>query len=99
MRNLVGRLDESGEVEEDDGTWGALVFLAAKPHHKNLPWHKYRWILRVFYQKLNQVTRPFPILIPYCDDTVQEIDTQSNYFIVVDMDSEYWQVVVEEEAR
>ena len=32
MRNLVGRMDENGVVEEDDVPWGALVVIAAKPH-------------------------------------------------------------------
>ena len=31
MRKLARRLDESGVVEEDDGTWGALVVIYAKP--------------------------------------------------------------------
>ena len=32
MQNLVERMDENGVVEEDDGPWGALVVIAAKPH-------------------------------------------------------------------
>ena len=43
----------------------------------------------------NQVTRPFTFPTPICDDTVQDIDTYTKYFISVDMDSEYWQVVSE----
>ena len=48
--------------------------------------------------KLNQVTRPFIFPIPRCDDSVQYIDIEANYFIAVDMDSGYWQVVAEEES-
>ena len=51
------------------------------------------------YQKLNQVTCPFTSPIPRFDDTVQDMDTEENYFIDVDMDSGYWQVVAEEEAH
>ena len=51
------------------------------------------------YQKQNQVTCPFTILIPCCDDVVQDIDTEAKYFIYVDMYSGYCQVVAEEEAR
>ena len=50
------------------------------------------------YQKLNQVTQPFTFLIPLCDDAVHDIDTEAKYFIAVDMDSGYWQVIAEEEA-
>ena len=32
MRKLVESLDENDVLEEDDGPWGALVVLAAKPH-------------------------------------------------------------------
>ena len=77
MRSLVGRLDENGIVEEDDGPWGALVVLAAKPHQENVPWHKYYQRLCVSYQKLTQVTRQFTLPIPRCDDKVQCIDTEA----------------------
>ena len=50
-------------------------------------------------EKLNQVTHPFtPPSTPCCDDAVQDMDTQTNYFIAMEMDSGYWQVVAEEEA-
>ena len=48
---------------------------------------------------MNQVTCPFNLPIPFCDDTVQDIDTEAKYFVAVDTDSDYWQVVAEEEAR
>ena len=48
------------------------------------------------YQKLNQTTRPFVFPIPCCDDAVQEIDKEENYFIAVDMYSGYCKVVAEE---
>ena len=99
MKNLVGRLDENGVVEEDDGPWVALVILATKPHQENFPWHEYHWRMCVYYQKLNQVNRPFTFPIPYCDYAVKGIDKESKYFIDVDMNSEYWKVVAEEEAR
>ena len=51
------------------------------------------------YRKLNQVTCPFNFPIPRCDDAVQDIDTEENYFIAVDMDIGYWKLVAEEEAR
>ena len=51
------------------------------------------------YQKLNQVTQPFTFLIPLCDDAVHDIDTEAKYFIAVDMDSGYFQVVIEEDAQ
>ena len=92
-------MDENGVVEEDDEPWIALVVLAAKTHQENLPWHEYQWSLSVSYQKLNQVTRPFTFHISWWYDTVQDIDTEENYFIVVDMDSSYCQLVAEEEAR
>ena len=99
MQKLVEIIDENGVVEEDNGPWGALVILAAKLYQDNAPWHKYQCRLCVSYQKLNQFTRPFTFPIPRCDDSVQDIYTKANYFIAVEMDSCYWQVGAEEEAR
>ena len=98
MKNLVKRLDENGVVEEDDGPWGALVVIAAKPHQENVTWHKYQWRLCLCYQKLNQVTRAFTSPIPLCGDTVQDIYTEAKYVISVYMDSDYGKVVSEEEV-
>ena len=51
------------------------------------------------YQKLNQITCPFAFPITFCDDAVQDIDTEAKYFIYMDMDSGYWQVVAEDGSR
>ena len=56
-------------------------------------------MLCVSYQKLKEFTRPFAFPIPSCNDAVQDIDTGAKYFISIDMDSGYWEVVLEEEAR
>ena len=75
------------------------MVLATKPHEENVPSHEYPWRMCVSYRKLNQVTRPFALPIPLCDKAVQAIDTEARYFISIDMDSRYWQVVAEYEAR
>ena len=86
-------------VEEDDGRWGALVVLSAKPHRENVPWNEYQWRLCVSYRKLNHITRPFTFPILFCDDAVQDIDTEAKCFIAVDIDSVYWKIAAEEEAQ
>ena len=70
-----------------------------KPQQENVSWHEYQWRLCVSYRKLNQDIRPFTFPIPCCDDAVKYIGTEANYFIAVDMNSGYWQVVAEVEAR
>ena len=85
-------------VEEDNVPWGSLVVLAAKPHQENVPWHEYQWRLCVSNQKMNQVTSPFTFPIHRFDDAVQDIDRKERYFISMDMNSGYWQLVTEEEA-
>jgi len=62
---LTKKLQDNGLLEDDDGPWGALVVLAAKPHQENIPWHKYAWRLCVSYHCLNQVTCPFTF--PFAD--------------------------------
>ena len=94
-----GTYRKNGVVEEDGGPWGALVIIEAKPHPENGPWHEYQWRMCVTYQKLNQTTIPFTFPIPSCDDEAQDIGTEANNFIAVDMGSAYWQVVIEEEAQ
>ena len=86
-------------MEEDDVPWGALVVLVAKPHQENVSWHEYQWRICVSYQKLNLVTCPFTFPVTIFVDAVQDIYTESNCFIYVDMESGYRKVVVEEEAR
>ena len=93
MRKLVESLYENGVMEEYDGPWEALVVLSGKSHQENVPWHKYQWRLCVSYQKMNQITHPFTFSVSRCDDAVQYIETEAKYFIAVDMDSGYWQVV------
>ena len=48
---------------------------------------------------MNQVTNPFTFTIPKCDYAVKNICTEEKYFIAVDMDIRYWQVVAEEESH
>ena len=50
------------------------------------------------YQKLNQFAGPFYFHIPCCNNAVHAIYTKAKYFIAVDMDSGYWQLMAEEEA-
>lgn len=86
-------------IEDDDCPWGALVILAAKPHQEGVLWEDFRWRLCVLYHRLNQVTRPFAFPIPRCNNAVEEIDTEARYFVAIDLNSGYWQVVAEPEAR
>ena len=96
MKNLVGRLDENGVLEEYYGPWGALMDLDEKPHHEKVPRKKYQWRMCVSYQNMNHFTHPFTFPISLFDDAVQDIDTEANYFISVDMESGYWQVVAKD---
>ena len=47
---LVDKLQENGLIEDDDGPWGAIIVLAAKPHQEEVPWDKYKWRLCVSYR-------------------------------------------------
>lgn len=37
--------------------------------------------------------------MPRCDDAVEDIDTEARFFIAIDLDSGYWQILAEKEAR
>ena len=75
------------------------MVLAAKPHQEDVEWEDFRWRLCFSYRKLNQVTKPYAFPIPRCNDAVDNINTEAIFFIAIDLDSGYWQVVAEKEAR
>ena len=62
-------------------------------------WHRYQWRLCLYYIKLNQINYPFSFTIPgyICAD--KDIYTEVKFFIEVEKDSGYYQVVSEEEAQ
>ena len=99
INKLIATLESNGLIEDDDGRWGAMIVLAAKPGQENVPVDQFKWRLCISYRKLNQVTKPYTFPIPRCDDAVEEIGTYACFFIAVNMDSGYWQIVSEKEAR
>ena len=50
-------------------------------------------------KKQNQVTHPFSLPIYHFDYVVQYIDNNSKYFIAVDMENSYFQVMAKEEVQ
>ena len=95
---LVEKLEKNGLVEDDDGPWGALIVLAAKPNQEHVHWSQYIWRLCVSYRKLNAVTRPYTFPIIRCDDAVKAIGDR-RYYITMDLDSGYWQIEAEASSR
>ena len=49
INKLVNQLEEKGLIENDEGPWGAIIVLAAKPHQEEIPWNEYKWRLCVSY--------------------------------------------------
>ena len=99
ISRLVDHLESNGLIEDDDGPFGALVVLAAKPGQEDIPWHQYIWRLCVSYRRLNQVTRPFVYPIPRCDDAITNILPKFKVFLSFDMDCGYWQLAMEENSK
>ena len=86
---LINKLDDNGIIEDYQGPWVALVVLAAKPHQEQFDWDDFHWCLCVSYRKLNQVTTPFALTIPWYDDAVNDINTEAKFFIAIDPGSGY----------
>ena len=95
---LVGKLESLGLVEPDEGPYGALAVLAAKPNQGHKHWSEYIFRLCVSYRKLNAVTRPFHFYVARCDDAVEMIG-ESKFFITLDLDAGYWQVKLHEASK
>ena len=98
MRKLMKKLDDNGVIDDGTGPCGAPVVLSAKPHQEGVNWKDFIWRMGTSFRRMNQVTKPFAFLTPRCDDTVEEIDTKEKFFITIDLDSGYWQVVVDPES-
>ena len=88
---LVDKLDAQGLTEADEGPYGAMVVLAAKPNQQHKHWSEYIFRMCVSYRKINAFTRPFQFYVARCDDAVEWIG-ESLFFITLDLDAGYWQV-------
>jgi hypothetical protein len=86
LRKLCNKLKANDMVKNDDGPWGAMIVLAAKPGQDDVPWFNFVWRLCISYRKLNQITRPFRFPLRQCDDAVLNIGN-GRYRISIDMDS------------
>jgi RNase H-like domain found in reverse transcriptase/Integrase zinc binding domain/Reverse transcriptase (RNA-dependent DNA polymerase) len=98
ISSLLEKLEQNGLIEDDDGPWGAIIVLAAKPNQEHVHWSQYIWRLCVSYRKLNAITRPFAFPIIRCDDAVQAIGDRK-FYITMDLDSGYWQIEAEPASR
>ena len=99
INDTIKKMEQNDLIEDDDGPWGAMIVLAAKPHQGDVHYKDYQWRLCVSFRRLNQVTRPFKFPIARCDDAVEGIDPRAKYYIALDMDSGYWQIAVNEQSR
>ena len=95
---LAAKLEANGLIEDDDGPWGALVVLAAKPHQEHKHWSEYIWRLCVSYRPINAITRPFIFPSRRCDDSAKDIGA-STCFITMDLLWGHWQVPLTEQAK
>lgn len=98
MSQLIQGLEQNGVIEDDDGPWGAMVVLAAKPNQAHKHWSDYIWRLCVSYRQLNTVTRPFVYPSRRCDDAVRAIG-HSIFFITMDLFWGYWQILLNSASR
>lgn len=98
ITQLANALEAKGLIEDDEGPWGAMVVLAAKPNQGHVHWSEYIFRLCVSYRNLNAITRPFNCFIMRCDDAVEGIG-DSNCFLTLDLDAGYWQVKMHEAAK
>lgn len=98
ISELARGLEDNGLIEEARSPWGAQVVLAAKPNQEHVHWSEYIWRLTVSYRQLNAVTRPFVYPSRRCDDAARDIGP-SKYFITMDFESGFWQVLLHPQSR
>jgi hypothetical protein len=93
INQIVEGLQANGVIEDDDGPWGAMVVLAAKPDQAHKHWAEFIWRLCVSYRKLNTITRPFIYPARRCDDAVRALGL-SRFYITMDLYWGFWQVAL-----
>ncbi len=98
ITKLATQMEANGLIEDDDGPWGAMVVLAAKPHQEHKHWSDYVWRLCVSYRQLNAVTRPFIFPTRRCDDAARDIGP-SKFTITMDLYWGYWQVLMTRQGK
>jgi hypothetical protein len=98
MRKLLDALDSQGIIEDDEGPYGAMIVLAAKPSQDHVHWTEYVFRLCVSFRLLNAITRPFQFPIPRCDDEAESMGN-CEFAITADLDAGYWQVKMHDNAR
>ena len=98
MDKLLAELESKGVIEDDCGPWGAMIVLAAKPNQDHVHWRDYVFRLCVSFRMLNAITRPFAFPIPRCDDEAERMGPCEKG-ITADLDSGYWQTLVDEMSR
>jgi len=98
MLKLIGVLEDKGVIEHDEGPYGAMIVLAAKPNQEHVHWSQYIFRLCVSYRKLNAITRPFAFPIPRCEDALQKVGS-AEYCITGDYDAGYWQTMMHKGSK
>jgi hypothetical protein len=98
MTQLLSELETKKIIEDDDGPYGAMILLAAKPNQEHVHWSEYVFSLCVSYRLLNAITRPFAYPIRRCDNAAQKMGN-CEYAITLDYDSGFWQMPIESQSR
>jgi hypothetical protein len=98
MAALIRQLEDKNIIEPDEGPYGAMIVLAAKPNQGHVHWTEYVFRLCVSFRLLNAITRPFLFPIPRCDDAIQDIGS-ATHCITLDLDAGYWQVKLHEKSK
>ena len=94
----IAELLKNNWIHECGGSWGSMIVLAAKPHQEDInDTTEIRMEnVCVSYPRLNKVTKLYEYSIPHCDMaiTIMELGSMGIYFITVDANQVYDQIVV-----
>ena len=90
LRNEAQKMIVSGVVKPSNSPWNSPVVLVAKPSGEQR--------FAIDFRKVNSVTKKQAYPVPRIDDCLNSLGT-GKYFTCLDLESAYWQVPLEEEAK
>ena len=100
-RNIINQyitaLENSGLITDCEGSWDSLLLFTTKSHQEDCSdINAFIWRLCVSYIPLNSITRSFEYPIPYCADSIEDLDDSGGplYMISLNARSDYHQIQI-----
>ena len=97
INQYITALENSGLITDCEGSWDSLLLFTTKSHQEDCSdINAFIWRPCVSYIPLNSITRSFEYPIPYCADSIEDLDDSGGplYMISLNARSDYHQIKI-----